>query len=323
MARSWREVGNGLLVPELLCERARGWGGAEGAEWLERLPATVAGLVHRWQLVLGEPLEAHVSYVATVQTPTGEAVLKILMAGDTPYLAGRTPFDEPEALTVWDGNGAIRLLDFDATNHAMLLERCRPGFRLGDSDAVSLDEADDVAAGLFERLWCPPPTTASFTSTSVFAGEIADHIATTYEQTGAAIEPALVDDTLAALTELQSAPVSPVLVHGDLHHNNILAATRQEWLAIDPLPRAGDPCLDAVMFLLFRKGSTPDPERTWGDDIDRFCRRLGLDGGRVKQWLLARLAADGLSALAAGTPVEELESYQEDFWSARLVRRFL
>jgi streptomycin 6-kinase len=35
-------------------------------------------------------------------------------------------------------------------------------------------------------------------------------------------------------TELLASMMGPVLLHGDLHHGNILAAERQPWLALDP-----------------------------------------------------------------------------------------
>jgi len=41
-----------------------------------------------------------------------------------------------------------------------------------------------------------------------------------------------------------------VVLHGDLHHLNILAATREPWLAIDPKGVIGDRAFEPATFLL-------------------------------------------------------------------------
>jgi streptomycin 6-kinase len=45
-------------------------------------------------------------------------------------------------------------------------------------------------------------------------------------------------------------PPRRVLLATDLHAMNVLAATRQPWLAIDPKPYVGDPHYDPVQHLL-------------------------------------------------------------------------
>jgi hypothetical protein len=54
-----------------------------------------------WGIALEEPFElASVSYVA----PAGDVVVKVPWEGDTESL------HEPDALELWDGDGAVRLL---------------------------------------------------------------------------------------------------------------------------------------------------------------------------------------------------------------------
>jgi streptomycin 6-kinase len=144
-----------------------------------------------------------------------------------------------------------------------------------------------------------------------------------YAQAAVPIEQSLLDDALEILGELREADAPPVLLHGDLHHKNILSAEREQWLAIDPLPRVGDPTYDAVQFLLFRKGRIPDPTLTWRGDIVRFCRLVGIDEDRVKAWIFVRLVTDALASLTHGVSVDALESEPDDLWSARLVRQLL
>jgi streptomycin 6-kinase len=41
-----------------------------------------------------------------------------------------------------------------------------------------------------------------------------------------------------------------VLLCTDLHAENVLAAEREPWLAIDPKPCIGDPAFDAIQHML-------------------------------------------------------------------------
>jgi streptomycin 6-kinase len=308
-------------LPRLLGERASAWGGAEGSAWLADLTETVNGLAGRWNLTLGPALESHVSFTARVRRGVQDAVLKIPMAGDFAHISGNLRFQEHEALRVWDGEATVRLFEFDPATGAMLLELCVPGGHL--VDAATLSQADEIAAELLHRLWRPVAEPHPFASLDDYAIELGDRAQVHFERARAPIERALLDETLEMLDEITKAETPRVLLHGDLHHKNILSARRERWLAIDPLPRVGDPAYDAVQFLLFRKGETPDPTLTWGNDIVRFCRLAGIDEDRVKGWIFVRLVTDALASLTHGAPVEELESEQDDLWTARLVRQLL
>ena len=44
-----------VTIPPQLDENIRSWHGREGSDWLEALPAAVAGLAARWGLTVGEP----------------------------------------------------------------------------------------------------------------------------------------------------------------------------------------------------------------------------------------------------------------------------
>ena len=95
-----------------------------------------------WGLTLGEPFAlSRFSYVA----PVGEdAVLKVAWAGDDESL------DEGDALALWGGNGAVRLLRADKSRRALLEERAVPG---SDISALPEDDAVAIAVDVATRLW--------------------------------------------------------------------------------------------------------------------------------------------------------------------------
>ncbi|MDP9445081.1 MAG: aminoglycoside resistance protein, partial [Actinomycetota bacterium] len=86
--------------------------------------------------------------------------------------------------------------------------------------------------------------------------------------------------------ELCATASSRVVLHGDLHHDNVLRATREPWLAIDPHGWVGDPGYDVGAQLY-----NPNPDRH--DDallalvparLEQIGDGLGLPMERVVGW---------------------------------------
>src|SRR6267378_2012303 len=106
---------------------------------LSAAKATAAKVAREWGLELGEPFAlSYVSYVA----PAGDAVIKVAWDGDTESL------HEGDALELWDGDGAVRLLR--RSGRALLEERAVPG---NDLAALPDVEATAIAVAVASRLW--------------------------------------------------------------------------------------------------------------------------------------------------------------------------
>ena len=76
-----------------------------------------------------------------------------------------------------------------------------------------------------------------------------------------------------------------MLLHTDLHAGNVLAATREPWLAIDPKPYVGDPTYDVTQHIfngVFIEGANARALAS------RMAKLLDLDLNRVLLWLFAR-----------------------------------
>src|SRR6478736_6942492 len=92
----------------------------EGAAWVARLPVLVARAVDRWSLVPGEPFASgSASWCAPARDADGrDRVLKIAFPHDEAR-------HEAAVLRAWAGRGAVALLDADAGDWALLLDRVR------------------------------------------------------------------------------------------------------------------------------------------------------------------------------------------------------
>jgi streptomycin 6-kinase len=93
-----------------------------------------------------------------------------------------------------------------------------------------------------------------------------------------------------------------VLLHGDLHQDNILAATRRPWLAIDPKGVVGEPAYETAACLHNPQPqllNMPQPGRVLARRVDQLAEELNLDRARVRGWGLAQ------AVLAAWWGVED------------------
>ncbi len=189
------------------------------------------GLIEAWNLRAdGDTVRGSHAVVLAVRTADGgSAVLKV---GCSEH--------EHLVLRRWNGAGAVRLLRADPHRRALLLERVRPESLGGLSDV----EACEVVAALYRRLHVP--AMPQLPSLSSLLGQWADEFAALPRS--AAIPHRLVEQAVTLCRELSAEPDSVVL-HGNLHHGNVLAADRDPWLAISPRPINGDPSYEVAPML--------------------------------------------------------------------------
>ena len=266
-----------MEVPDSLKSLARHEG---GAAWLRDLPGLVDTCVERWSLTeVGTPYEGGMAgYVVPAIGADGAAVvLKV----QWPH---RECEHEGEALRRWAGNGAVRLLDEDREAHALLLERAEPGDRLTASPP---DLATGVIISLVRRL--SVPVTGPFTSLDDESTHWGDTLPREWERAGRPFEADLVDTALGLLRELGPTQGPSVLLHQDLHADNVLAAEREPWLAIDPKPLAGE--REFAVAPLVRDSCLGHTRQAVRRRLDRACDELELDRERARGWTIAQTIA--------------------------------
>ncbi|HEY8602530.1 MAG TPA: aminoglycoside phosphotransferase family protein [Thermomicrobiales bacterium] len=275
----------------------------EAAVWLRALPALLARLAAQWSLTLAPPFPSiAINYVAPATRPDGApCVLKVSRhIEDTRY--------EIAALRLWDVEGAVRLLAADAERGALVIERFMPGTELTDIADVDDDTATGIAARVLTKLWRPAPTVHELCPL--------DRWCAAYDRNRDALSggvegfpSGLFLHADALRHELLASTVTPTVLHGDLHHHNILATGRAEWLAIDPKGLVGDPCFDVCQFFRNSHSMPPTVNRR---RLDRFCADLGLDRERVKGWCLVHSVLDACWDFEDGNSWARAIAYAEE-----------
>lgn len=257
--------------------------GAAWAEFVDRLPGLTRDVLSDWQLTLdGEPTHGYCALVLPVRTATGRpAVLKLAFPDDESQ-------HEALALQHWHGDGAALLYRADPHRRAMLLERLRPA----DLTATGDQEACEVVAGLYLRLHVPAP--AQLRPLTSYVERWGLELAALPRS--APLPRRLVEQALALGCDLVADPASTgTMIHTDLHYENVLAADRQPWLAIDPKPVSGDPHYEPAPMLWNRL------DELAGDLRAGIRRRFhvlvdagGLEEDRARDWVVVRMMHNAL-----------------------------
>jgi streptomycin 6-kinase len=274
--------------------------GDDGARWLADLPSIVRELARDWDLAIGAPYELSYHYVTAVTCGDGTpAVLKLGVP------TGSSLAEEAPALAAFEGRGAVRLLRADLGRGALLLERITPGWRARELVPDRDTEATAAAVGVMRRLHVPPPSGCTIPAAPAQAGAF-DGYARRHRDAG----PLPLDLVVRAgglMRELCASATERVILHGDLHHDNILRATREPWLAIDPHGIVGDPGYE-VGSLLFN----PDPDNRDGaltalvpSRVEQLADELAMPVDRVMAWgFVKAVLSDVWSAEGWASPAD-------------------
>lgn len=250
-------------------------GGGDRA-WLERLPVLIAECERRWSLTTSHPFpHVNYSYTAPAVGPHGSGVVLKLAVPDHSIGA------EIDALRLFDGDGAARLIDSDEGLGAMLLERLEPGALLLEVDDDR--EATSVAAGLMVRLRRPIPHKHRFHDIWEWMQGL-ERLRSAFDGGTGPFPASLVE---RAEAHLRNPSGQEALLHGDLHPYNILLAGREPWLAIDPKGIVGEPEYEAAAYLRNNLLDKPNPRRVLSMRIDQLAEEAGLVRERMIAWGIA------------------------------------
>ncbi|HQZ82471.1 MAG TPA: aminoglycoside phosphotransferase family protein [Pyrinomonadaceae bacterium] len=274
-------IGDGF--PRAFVENALALCGANGADWLEKLPTTVSALEQKWNITAGKHVrDLSFNFVATAKLVSGRpAILKLGLP-----LEDAEIFGEAEYLRLANGRGVVKLLEFDGEYQAMLLECVRPGVNLKSVCRNDQSEAVAVAIDVLKRVLRPVPRSAGgFIRLDDWFDGLRRALGTDFPRSYA-------ERALVMYSELSADTKNIFLLHGDLHHSNILSADREPFLAIDPKGIIGHVGYDIGVFLNNHYNWLEWNTRLAGK-LDRaiaeFASAFEVEAKTIRQWAFCQM----------------------------------
>lgn len=262
-------------------------GGPTGADWARGARRLVRSVLEYWALEpVGPPMTGRTAVVLPVERGGEPFALKV-------GWPNRESAAEPLALRHWGGDGAVRLVAAEPSRGALLLERLDPSRDLGGVDA---ETACAVVGGLLARLHVPAPPRVR-----TLPGFLDEHLPLLAAREDL---PRRIRTRVAGLAaDLRTDPgASATLLHTDLHYRNVLAGSREPWLAIDPKPLAGHPGFELQPLLRNRTAELGSgPAFRWGvrRRLEVAAAEARIDVGEARGWTIVHTGVQCLWAARA------------------------
>ena len=294
-----------ISLPESFETRMRGLYGREGSRWLKTLSGLRMSLHKHWSLKDPEAVSQFTyNYLEFAHSQDfGPVVLKI--GFPNPEL-----ITEIKTLKIYQMRaGAVRLLDWDLEKGALLLERILPG-----RDLTSLSDyrkATQIAGRAMINLHTPAPQGNDFPTMEKWCQGFARYQQHHIHRTGP-LPNRLCADASDLAGDLLSSGEKRYLLHGDLHHGNLLLKGPDTWVVIDPKGVIGEFACEIGPYLCNPVPSLiqrPELAKIMGNRLHILGEITGLDKKRMAAWSFCR------AVLAAIWSVEEGEN-QANYWIA-------
>jgi streptomycin 6-kinase len=228
----------------------------------------------RWSLVPdGSPIITRSSRLLPVCVAGAPAILKLAVEPEERWGAG--------LMVWWEGKGAVPVLAHDA--HALLLERAGGPASLAEMACNGRDdEATRIICGVVATLHQPreKPTPALLPLPDWFRALFP----------AAAQHGGILQQAATTAQTLLATPQEVVVLHGDIHHGNILDAGDRGWLAIDPKRLVGERGFDYANLFCNPTAEIATAPGRLARQATVVAAAAGLERERLLKWVLAYAA---------------------------------
>ncbi|MBO8157744.1 MAG: hydrogenase expression protein HypB [Bacillaceae bacterium] len=287
-----------MKLPEQFVQNIKHVHKAKGKKWLNRLPDLISECADRWDLHIHPHFDLSYSYVSPAMTRNQREVVIKLGIPDEEFN------NSLEALKLFDGNGVVQLIDAVPEKGMLLMERITPGTML----ALQKDDkqATRIATQVMKKIWKPAPLKCCLPTTLKREESLATLI-NEYPEGIGPIQLKTLEEALDIFKYMNQQMETRYLLHGDLHHYNILKASGESWVAIDPKGLIGEREYDVIQFLL---NKLPEGEVASAiqNRMEIFADELNLNFQKIALWGYAH------SVLATAWTVQDDGSYDEIFF---------
>lgn len=245
--------------------------GEKGRQWREDLPNLIVQLAATYGLSNLKPAN-NLSYNYVLSGFRGSQPIILKLGLDVDGFKR-----EAAALMAFSGFGVVQVFS-ENTGLLLLLECAVPGVSLKSYFPEKDDEAINTTANVIKRLHkAPIPSTHAFPHIKDWLAALDNDLK---------IPAGYLQKARQLRDNLLKTSAKEVLLHGDLHHDNILQ-NGDDWVVIDPKGVIGEPAYEVAAFI-----RNPIPELLHRDDsqsiiqnrIAMFANLLQLPSRRILDW---------------------------------------
>ena len=251
-------------------------------------------LARDWHLSIQRSFETETSVISFVTRYDQSLVLKVVKQRNDEWRAG-------EVLSAFAANGVPRV--FEHTGGAMLLERLQPGNSLADLSLAGGDEeATEILAGVIGKM-SPLATPDGCPKVEDWGKGFERYLATVDGR----IPRPLVESAHRFFSDLCVSQQKTRLLHGDLHHYNVLFDSQRGWLAIDPKGVIGEVEYEigAILRNPFERPDLFLSRSTIERRIEQLTAGLNLNRERVVGWAFAQAVLSAIWQIEDGFEIDK------------------
>ncbi|AIF45684.1 aminoglycoside phosphotransferase family protein [Virgibacillus sp. SK37] len=299
-----------MQIPQAFKTKISNVFGKGGEEWLTLLPERIDTYLHKWKLVNHGPV-TNLSY---------NYVLNVTDIGGNPFIlkigVPNADFaNEVHTVQIYNGKGCARIIKAVPEEGVMLLEQLQPGNML---DTLETEEEQiEQYVNVWRAIRRPiPPQGKQPTPLITNWFESLSTYRKTYTEGDRITEEHLL---LAEqfIEEVNRTTKGAALLHGDLHHENILFSKHKGWLAIDPKGVIGDEYYDTISFLINKLEGKANQRDVLRYRVKRLSELLQLEEKRLLK------AAVALSTLYACWAQEDNAEWEQTYQCTKWFIEFL
>ncbi|UKS63925.1 aminoglycoside phosphotransferase family protein [Rossellomorea marisflavi] len=288
------------MIPKEFAERMVTMHGERGPEWIHRTEELLASIKEERNLTYGEPFDLSYHFVVPASDGNHDYVLKT-------GFPGQEFTHEYLALKAFEGPGVVKLIEGKPEEGWMLLNLVKPGTPLYTikEEADVLGIWSECACALWRQL---PDDDADFPTVSDWSRGLS-RLRERYSGGTGPIPEYLLEKAETLFPELLSTAGPLYLLHGDLHHGNILHSDKDGWTVIDPKGLIGEREYDCIQFMLNHWQDHPEPLSLLALRAGTLASSLSLSYGRLIRYGLchAILSASWCTEDGVGDPSNGIE----------------
>lgn len=248
--------------------------GSKGKQWLDELPYIISKISKKYNLAnLSSLNNMSFNYVASGYKNNKPIILKIA-------LDSKALNREASCLKAFAKHGAVEVIADD--NNIIIMQRAVPGATLKNYFLASEAQSTEVLCLIIKELHLANiPKNHNF----YYVKELLKTLDKEHD-----IPNEILSKARFLRDELLNSTKKEVLLHGDLHHDNILK-NGDGWLIIDPKGFIGDPAFELAAYLC-----NPIPELLQKDNakeliirrIKLLAEQLDIPEQRIRDWLYVK-----------------------------------